>query len=360
MSPKVSIVMSVYQGQPYLEEAVGSVLRQTWADFEFIIVDDGSTDETDRMLKTYAARDRRIVLVRNDTNAGLTKSLNRALPLARGTYVARQDADDISMPRRIETQVEFLDSHPHVGLLGSAYQVINVKGEPIASYVHPPTDTEIRWHMLFHNAFCHSSVMWRRRLVNEGEPWYEEDQHYSQDYGLWTRLLKQTAAANLDVPLVAYRTHGASIESTSRETQQRIALSIAAREIQTLLEPEAVNNSDVQSLRDWYNRWPEQIRCPDYGLCLFYLRILSAFARQKSVGRAAGTQVRRAAMGRVLASLSFSSFRELWRAGLVGALLRLDGPFVMNYLLKQRWLHIKRGFRPYIPYQFKRHTRNGI
>ncbi len=360
MVPKVSIIMAVYNGERFLQESIDSILGQSFTDYELIIVDDGSIDRTPHILGTAAAGDGRIVLVRNASNIGLTKSLNKAMAVAQGLYLARQDADDLSFPERLRTQVAYLDDHPSVGLLGTAYTVIDQNGMRLAIHQQPLTDTEIRWQMLFHNAFCHTSVMWRRSVLSSEEPCYEEGYQYSQDYGLWAKLLRQTVAANLDLPLVAYRAHDASIEATSRSAQQHTATSIATQEIRRLLGTQSVNITDVQSLREWYYRWPDRICRSEYRLCSLYLRILETFVRQDCVERPAAARVRRAAMERILRSLSVGQFCELWRVGLVQAMLRLDASFVTGYVSKQCCSQVKRGLRPLVHYQLKRHTRRGV
>ncbi len=129
--PRVSVLMSVYNGERFLRDSVESILGQTFTDFEFLILDDGSTDSTCEILEEYANKDARIVLVRNDRNLGLTRSLNKGLRLVRGEYLARQDADDISLPKRLEMQVKFLDAHPEVGVVGSALEIIDENGNTI-------------------------------------------------------------------------------------------------------------------------------------------------------------------------------------------------------------------------------------
>lgn len=360
MNPKVSVVMAVWQGERYLEQAVESILSQTWTDYEFIIVDDGSTDSTACILQKYAACDPRIVLLNNPRNVGLTKSLNQALSVSQGTYIARQDADDISLPQRLESQVTFLERHPDIGLLGSAYHVINTRGETLATHVQPPGDAEIRWQMLFHNAFCHTSVMWRRAVLGAKDTLYEEQCHYSQDYALWVKLLRRSSAANLHIPLVAHRVHDASIEATTRGAQQQTATSIAIEEICRLLGIELVDISDVTTLREWYYRWPERLGPSQYRLCFLYLRILEAFVRQDCVPKPAALQIRRGAMERMLDSVSFDRFGELWRIGLIQAMLKSDAPLVMGYVLRQCWSQVKRGLRSLIHRPLRRHTRGGV
>jgi len=345
MAPKISVVMSVYQGERYLEEALDSVLDQTWRDYEYVIVDDGSTDATGMILTRHAARDRRIVLLKNERNLGLTKSLNRALSVACGEYVARQDADDVSMPRRLESQIRFMESRPDVGLLGTACRVIDAEGRAVGECVWPANDTAIRWQMLFHNAFCHSSVMWRRAAFAECEPRYDERYHYSQDYALWSQLLTRVSGANLDEPLVSYRAHDRSIESTSREAQQDMADQIALQTIGQLLNEKGVGREDVRTLRQWYNRWPDRLGGAGPSLCVLYLRILAAFIRTNASRFDDVAGIRHSVLERVLPSLARSSTRELWRVGLAGALLRLDAPFVVKFMGGEYGARMKRGLR---------------
>jgi glycosyltransferase involved in cell wall biosynthesis len=200
--------MSVYNRSEYLREAIESILSQTLKSFEFIIIDDGSTDGTWDILTEYAIQDQRIALVQNGKNLGLSQSLNKGLVLAQGNYIARQDADDVSLPKRLAAQIGYFEQQPRVGLLGTAYHIMNSQGQQQAVYRHPETDTEIRWQMLFHNAFCHSCVMFRREFLNRGDLFYDENLPCSQDYELWNRMLQQTSAANLKTPLVAWRKRG--------------------------------------------------------------------------------------------------------------------------------------------------------
>ncbi|SLM46416.1 putative Glycosyl transferase, family 2 [Nitrospira japonica] len=348
MPPKVSVVMSVYQGEQYLEEALRGVLNQTWRDYEFIIVDDGSTDDTALILNNHAERDRRIKLLKNEHNLGLTKSLNRALSIVQGEYVARQDADDVSMRRRLESQVKLMESRPQVGLVGTACRVIDAEGRALGDYVWPTSDTAIRWHMLFHNAFCHSSVMWRRSAFGEHEPRYDEGYRYSQDYALWTVLLRSAKAENLEVPLVAYRSHDRNIEATSRAAQQDSADNIAAQAIDELLGDELINRENLRTLRQWYNRWPDRLVASDRHVCALYLRILSAFVRVHSSRSGDMAEICRSVVERVLSSLTGSSPIELWRAGLAGTLLQLDGPFVMKFMGRGYWKRMKSLLRPVV------------
>ena len=127
LTPKLSVVMSVLNGEPYLREAVESILNQTFEDFEFIVLDDGSTDNTVQILESYD--DPRMVRLYNPANLGLPKSFNRGLSVCRGEFIVRQDADDMSMPSRFMTQLHYLERHPDIGVLGTQMDVVDERGD---------------------------------------------------------------------------------------------------------------------------------------------------------------------------------------------------------------------------------------
>ena len=176
--------MPVYNGEACLRESLESILGQTLDDFELVVVDDGSTDSTWSILRQYAGRDGRVILDRHERNLGIVAALNRGLSLARGRYIARQDADDVSLPVRLSAQTEFLESHREVGLLGSFYYRLFANGERVLRRP-PEEDTLIRWRLLFGNVWCHASIMLRRSTLLElDEPRYRDFPH-AEDYDLW-------------------------------------------------------------------------------------------------------------------------------------------------------------------------------
>jgi glycosyltransferase involved in cell wall biosynthesis len=201
--PKVTVLMAVYNGERYLREAVESVLCQTFHDFEFLIINDGSTDNTRNLILSYD--DARIMLVDNKHNIGQTRSLNRGLELAAGEWIARQDADDISEPERLAKQVAFLDRHPEVALLGTWYKEIDVQGTVIGKRKLPCDSVDIRWSLLFFCPFIHSSVMFSKSVIAEQIGFYNEAFAYAQDHELWYRIARRLPVANLPEPLVRFR-----------------------------------------------------------------------------------------------------------------------------------------------------------
>lgn len=219
--PLVSVVMSVYNGRHYLPAAIESILNQTYPNFEFIIIDDGSNDGAETMLAEYARQNSgRITLLRNPQNIGYTRSLNRGLQEARGNYIARQDADDISEPTRLAEQVTFMEAHPQVGLVGTMVQLIDAEDRPLDFEYFPPAydNATIQERLLVGNCLCHGSVMMRRHCLAQ-TGFYDVSLEPSEDYDLWLRLGEVADIANLQKPLYRYRYHAGSV-SGRRYPQQ--------------------------------------------------------------------------------------------------------------------------------------------
>ena len=223
--PRVSVVMAVRDGGPYLEQAVDSILAQTFTDFEFVIIDDGSTDATLEMLQRYQEADRR-VRVHHQEHAGLTASLNRACGRARGAYLARMDADDVAFPARLERQVEFLDRHPPVALVGSAVVRIDEQGREIKRSDCPTSHAEIVRALAEYNCFTHPTVMLRKDML-EAVGGYREAYRQAQDYDLWLRLAERHELANLADPLLYYRVYADQV--SVRQLEQQIVSVVGAR-----------------------------------------------------------------------------------------------------------------------------------
>jgi hypothetical protein len=219
---EVSVVMGAHNAEEYLGEAIESVLAQTFRDFELIVVDDGSTDRTAGILDGF--RDSRIVRVRNEENVGLTRSLNRGLRLAQGRCIARLDADDVSLPQRLERQVALLEARPDVGLVGCPVIYIAPDGRELGVQRIYASDTH---QALLDTEFCweHSAVMFRAECVTVVGP-YREAFRYAQDYDLWLRIAERFGMFTLSEPLVKLRLHTDAI-SIAKRVQQRAYVLLA-------------------------------------------------------------------------------------------------------------------------------------
>ena len=203
--------MTVFNSQAYVKEAVESILRQTLADFEFVIVDDGSTDKTLEIIQSF--KDPRIVLFKNNQNQGQTKSLNIGLRQCRAAFIARMDADDISDPKRLQLQYDFLQANSKVGLVGSACVDINAQGKRIRLNGVPIDPQQIKAYLaasgdLSYWCIYHPTVMIRKNVLDQAGFYDEksgEGQGYPHDYELWSRLIRRCDFANLPQPLLKYR-----------------------------------------------------------------------------------------------------------------------------------------------------------
>ena len=206
--------MPAYNAAEHLREAIDSILRQTFSDFEFLIINDGSTDSTVDIINEY--NDPRIKLIDNDGNKGLVYTLNKGLEIAKGKYIARMDADDISMANRFERQVEFLENNSDISILSTAFEFL---GTPY--HIHFPIDNEgIKVKLLENTALLHPGVMFRKEAVLRNNLQYNEDYKYAEDYHLWTVAAQQgIKMANLDDVLVEYRQHANQV-SMSRIKEQ--------------------------------------------------------------------------------------------------------------------------------------------
>lgn len=214
-APTITVLMAVHNGAATVREAIDSILAQTWSDFEFLIVDDASTDDTPAILRALA--DPRVRVVRNDANLGLTRSLNRGLDLAQGRLIARMDADDQALPERLARQVALLGAQPEIGLCGTWVETI---GDPAGEvWDFPADDGRIRCRLLFENVLPHPTVMFRRDVFEAAGLRYDPAFTYAQDYDLWVRAAQHTRLANVPEVLLRYRVHPVQI-GTARQAQQ--------------------------------------------------------------------------------------------------------------------------------------------
>lgn len=201
--PEVSIVMPVCNGGETVQAAIESIQHQTFHDWEFIIVDDGSTDNTADILKRKSEEDSRIKIIRNKINMGLSASLNRGCKRAKGQLIARMDADDISLPTRLEKQFNFLKEHDEVSVLGTAILAKDDTGKIVGTVSRPSHHKELQQQILYKLPFFHPTVMMRRTFL-EQYGWYDENLLWGEDYELWSRSIDTALYANLSEPLLHY------------------------------------------------------------------------------------------------------------------------------------------------------------
>jgi glycosyltransferase involved in cell wall biosynthesis len=224
--------MAVYNGGRYVSQAIDSILSQTLDDFEFVIVDDGSTDSTSRILRSYS--DRRISILENEYNVGLAESLNRGISRARGEYVARQDADDISYPRRLERQAAVLDAYPELGAVGAGTKWIDGNSRVLQMWPPPSDNASIQQTLLRHCCLIHGSTMYRRCAVEELGG-YSIAMRTGQDYDLWLRMSETWDLVCLPDVLYVFRRHKDTTSLRCEEQQMRNAENGLAQAIERRL-----------------------------------------------------------------------------------------------------------------------------
>jgi len=214
--PKVSVVMATYKAENTLGEAIESVLYQTFSDFEFIIIDDNSLDSTSEILTKYSNQDSRIKVFRNSSNIGLTRSLNRGLAEAKGSYIARMDSDDICMKNRFDEQVTYLENNKKIGVCGTYVEIF---GEKTGVRKHSDNSEELKVRTLFSSQFCHPSTMIRKEILLENGIEYNVSFLVAQDYELWARLIPICDFGTVPKQLLRYRVHDQQISSEKKLLQ---------------------------------------------------------------------------------------------------------------------------------------------
>jgi hypothetical protein len=313
-TPRVSVVMAVYNGAQYVGAAVDSVLSQQFRDLELIVVDDGSADHSAEIVRQRA--DPRLRIITNDRNLGLAPSLNVGLAEARGEFIARLDADDIAMPRRLARQVAFMEANPQVALLGSWY-------------VEMPTGHwDLRWHLCLTCPFVHSAMLWRRALIAERVGQYDERIIYSEDLDLWLRIAARLEVANVPESLLYLRTHQHSMTATYGDRARdglRMQAAYAARLLGWSAEAGVSSETRLWQLyRMYVSRPTDRDQSELLADAAEVLRLHDAFVADARVPADVARRQRRAVRERLARQLLWASrtARGGGRRGASGELLR--------------------------------------
>lgn len=247
-NPEISVIMSVYNSESYLKESVNSIINQTFSDFEFIIVDDSSTDSSLKILEQYALKDKRITLLKNIENSGLAVNLNKMISISKGKYIARMDADDISLPERLEKQHDFMENNPDIGVYGT--QVIPFGSKAVKMHSAPLSHEEILASILFTNPMMHPTIMFRKNIFTETGIRYNESLRTSQDLDLWFSLIRKIRFGNSPEVLLKYRIEQSSssfVKNYSGNSREELLSGIVRKGIVKTF-PE-LKDFDVNKLR---------------------------------------------------------------------------------------------------------------
>lgn len=199
---RITVLMPVYNGEKYLSEAIESILKQTYKNFNFLIINDGSTDASENIVKSY--HDSRINYIVNERNMGIIKTLNKGLKLAQTEYIVRMDADDISLPTRLEKQIEFMDKHKDIAVSGSFTYIFDENGKQKNGFFHTG-NKKIKTLLLFTNPIAHPAVIIRKEVLDRENYFYDEDHQAVEDYGLWEKISHSYKITNIPEVLLKYR-----------------------------------------------------------------------------------------------------------------------------------------------------------
>ncbi|MEE8479370.1 MAG: glycosyltransferase family 2 protein [Candidatus Neomarinimicrobiota bacterium] len=245
-TPKISVILPVYNGEEHLTECVESILHQSYTNFEFVIVDDASTDNTPQILKKYSNQDERVRVLTNPINQKQTISANTACKNTSGKYIARMDADDIALPMRFEKQLNFLEANPCVSMVGSWINTISDNGKIMGQWKTSTDSNILIWYLLFGTSFAHSSVMMRSDLVKKVD-YYQSPE--AEDYDLWSRLSRITKVANLPEVLQHRRVWAGQLALKVPTETRDCMLQIMQNNMQHLLNVSSINLKLVEIIR---------------------------------------------------------------------------------------------------------------
>ncbi len=238
MYPQISVVLPAYNAAPYIAEAVESILNQTFANFELIIINDCSTDNTHAIAQTYTT-DPRVKVISNPKNLGLIKTLNYGFSIASAKYIARMDADDISEPTRFEKQFHIMENNSEIGICSCGYENFEaIRGN--VYYVE--TSDKIKLNLLYKTEICHAAALIRKELVNQYTPFYNQDYPHAEDYELWARMAQYTQFYNLQEVLYKVRVLKTSVSRVFSDVQLYNTYSV----IKYLFRRFGINLTDIQ------------------------------------------------------------------------------------------------------------------
>ena len=234
MMIKVSVLLPVYNAASTLKESINSVIEQTFSDWELIVINDGSIDNTEEIIKSYS--DSRIKYVKNETNKGLIYTLNRGISLAKGKYIARMDADDICYFERFEKQVAFMDNNPDVIICGTQIEYFGTKSSNYKKLIFPLKDMQLKEMLATSTCFAHPSVMIKKSVLDDSGILYNMNYKNAEDYGLWVDLASYGKYANLKEVLLRYRVSDTQISQPSNPQTIKSVLACRKKYLLTYLD----------------------------------------------------------------------------------------------------------------------------
>jgi glycosyltransferase involved in cell wall biosynthesis len=276
----VSVVMAVFNAEKFLSQSIESILSQSYSDFEFIIVDDGSTDRSWEIISEYRAIDARIRPIRLRNNQGVAKAANAGLEIAIGKYIARMDSDDLSLPDRMAKQVNYLEAHPEVGILGSRMRYMDENGKLLSVLPVIKGDMNLHWFFMFESPFYNPTIMFRKSLVEQYGLRYDPSVRYGEDYDLWCRFLPVTQGENLTSVLLYYRLHSQSLTPRNENHQGEQDAETSASAVKSYLPEISASKQEIIQLQRSIKGFPPLAKLQRARLIHLYLKIWDAFGQK--------------------------------------------------------------------------------
>lgn len=251
MDNSVTVLLPVYNGQPFLADSIQSIIQQKHSNLELLIIDDGSTDDSVSLITQY--KDSRIRLIRHDKNQGLISTLNQGIAEAQYALIARHDQDDIAYPERLQQQVDFMVNHREVGVCGSGAYILENELRT-KKIIFPASDALIRWALPFYNPLIHPSIMYRRSLVLKVSGYSTAaEANYNEDYDLWWRLLPHTKFHNIPRPLLDLRKHQTNMTVAKKDYHIEQTTKITEKYLNELLN-DSISLDLIRCLRGFQTK----------------------------------------------------------------------------------------------------------
>lgn len=266
MNPEISVILPVYNGEKYLREAIDSILNQTFINYEFIIVNDGSMDKSLDIIRSYKYEQIKLI---NQKNTGLAKALNNGIKLAKGRYIARMDQDDVSATGRLQMQFDFLENNPECVVVGSNAKLIDMNGNYLYTSSQALSCYDIK-KILPSSPFFHSSTMFRKKTWSKSGGYYEKIKHHFEDMILWNNMAELGQLRNIENPLIEYR-----LVPTAMTNRSLKANSIMHKICNNILKTRTIKKSDLEILDKITKKKSKNWKSSNY-----YLRIGKVFVEK--------------------------------------------------------------------------------
>ena len=240
--PILSVLMPVFNSERFVAETIDSVLNQTFTDFEFLILDDASTDKSFEIIKDFEKQDSRIKVYQNEKNLGVVESRNKLIELSKGKYIAWIDSDDIALENRFEEEIKFLEEHPEIGMVGAFPIIIDEFGNKIGKWLFETDPQKLKIELFFHSPFLSSSVMIRKNTIPQN--YYDSGFPVAEDFDLYSKISENSEIANIPETLVKYRINSKGLSKSNSEKMEKLSVQVIKEHAERLgikLEENTIN-----------------------------------------------------------------------------------------------------------------------